>query len=137
MHAQSPKSTHPAWGPLAGAEQLLISYEKATEGETVAAVREVLLRHGGWLGGYLPETTLLGVGPEGVARELRTLEGVVWVVRLHLPSPPGGPSSTYQSGWWPLFVPVVQFRIASRDVNHAHYLGGIVPARTCLICAKS
>jgi hypothetical protein len=80
-------ATHPAWGPLAGAEQLLIAYDKAKEAQTVPDVRQVLIEHGGWLGSYLPETSLLGVGPQRAAGELRMLEGVVWVVSFQRVSP--------------------------------------------------
>ena len=83
MQTQPWESSHPSWGPLAGAQQLLISYEKAAEAGTVTAVREILVRHGGWLGSYLPETSLLGVGSEAAAKELRMLKGVTWLVSPH------------------------------------------------------
>ena len=71
----------PRWGPLRGAQQLLVALAAPLEDRAVLDVRAVLLAHGGWVSSYLPDSALLGIGGAAAARALRRVPGVLWVVR--------------------------------------------------------
>ena len=72
------------WGPLASAEQLLIAYNKSRQQETLQSVRVVLQDRGFWLGSYIPDDTVLGIGDGAAAEAVRQLDGVIWVVSFPL-----------------------------------------------------
>lgn len=71
------------WGPHLGSEQLLISYEKPNQATALQQLKSTLQSHSGWLGGYLPDNAVLGLGSEAAAEACRQLEGVIWVVSDH------------------------------------------------------
>ena len=68
------------WGPLANAEQLLIAYNKSRQHDTLQSLRSILHERGFWLGGYIPDDTVLGIGDGAAAEAVRQLDGVIWVV---------------------------------------------------------
>jgi len=71
----------PRWGPLRGAQQLLVALAAPLEDRAVLDVRAVLLAHGGWVSSYLPDSALLGIGGAAAARALCRVPGMLWVVR--------------------------------------------------------
>ena len=81
---QSPAIVDSRWGPFTGAEQWLISFKQPVPDHAVLEVREVLEQHNGWLGSYVPDASVLGVGPPAVVKDLQQVKGVVWVVSLYL-----------------------------------------------------
>ena len=74
-------SADPRWGPLRGAQQLLVALAAPMRDEAVLAAKAALLRHGGWASSYLPDSALLCIGGTAAARALRRIPGVLWVVR--------------------------------------------------------
>jgi hypothetical protein len=73
------------WGALrGGAEQFIISLEGPLGDAAVRQVQSALAARGGCLGSYLPDSSLLGIGPAAAAEAVRHLPSVLWVVRpLH------------------------------------------------------
>lgn len=65
---------------MAGAEQLLIAYSKAEQADVLQKLQEALQTHGGWLGSYLPDNSVLGIGNAAAAQACMQIEGVIWVV---------------------------------------------------------
>lgn len=53
--------------------------------DTLQNVKEVLESHGGWLSSYIPDSTVLGIGPSACAEAVRHVPGVLWVVSYSLP----------------------------------------------------
>lgn len=87
-HAQSRRlqdnehqeSTDDRWGVLRNGEQFLVAMRGPMQEETLQRVKETLLVHRGWLSSYIPENTVLGIGPSTAAEAVRHVPGVLWVV---------------------------------------------------------
>lgn len=72
------------WGVLRNAEQFIISMQAPLQPSTLQSVQSALNAHGGWLSSYLPDSSVLGIGPEAAADAVRGIPGVLWVVSGHL-----------------------------------------------------
>ncbi len=81
------------WGVLRNADQFLISMQGPLREETLQRVKGVLNDHGGWLSSYIPDSSVLGIGPSTSAEALRNVPGVLWVVS---PFPSLAPVSGYR-----------------------------------------
>lgn len=71
------------WGVLRNSEQFLISMQAPLQEESLMRVKEVLNDHGGWLSSYVPDSSMLGVGPSSSAEAVRQIPGVLWVVSAY------------------------------------------------------
>ncbi|BDA49389.1 probable c5a peptidase at N-terminal half [Coccomyxa sp. Obi] len=67
------------WGVLRGADQFLISMQGPLQQDTLQNVKQTLESHGGWLSSYIPDSTVLGIGPSTCAEAVRHVPGVLWV----------------------------------------------------------
>ena len=66
--AEAPqRSGDTRWGPLRGARQLLVALSAPIDDATVHAAKAALLRHGGWVSSYLPDSALLCIGGAAAA----------------------------------------------------------------------
>ena len=68
------------WGVLRGADQFLISMQGPLQQDVLQNVKQVLETHGGWLSSYIPDSTVLAIGPSTCAEAVRHVAGVLWVV---------------------------------------------------------
>lgn len=56
------------------------------QGESLAEVRQILLQHGGWLGGYVPENAVVAVGTPKALSAVGALDHVLLASLLLPPS---------------------------------------------------
>ena len=69
------------WGVLHGAQQYLVTMCSPMDDGVLATVKATLRGHGGWLSSYVPDSTVLGIGPPAAAHAVSRVPGVLWVVR--------------------------------------------------------
>lgn len=74
---------HSGWGVLHGRQQLLVALAPGLSHAERDAVQGALEAAGGYISGWIPETTLLVVGDAGVADIAEAHEHVHWVGEFH------------------------------------------------------
>jgi len=77
------ESTDDRWGVLRNGEQFLVSMREPMQEDILQRVKEILHVHNGWLSSYIPEGTVLAIGPSTAAEAVRHVPGVLWVVSSH------------------------------------------------------
>ena len=75
------------WGVLCcGAQQYIVAMRSPLDDAVLAAVKAALRAHDGWLSSFVPDSSVLGIGPPAAAQAVRRVPGVLWVVRALAPA---------------------------------------------------